>query len=162
MPSPVFRRSVLEFGNAIDQSREIFLAERSSKAQQNGFLRDFLRSVARLSSVIGRPRSQETPPRGALTSALTQRSDFWQKSYPVVPIGLSAAGAAADATFLFTRGSHRPHHGSRPRRGPPRRAPRSQWAGPRSSAPSPVFSTQQRTSRRRRIPRRTPSRRWGC
>ena len=38
MPSPVFRRSVLEFGNAIDQSREIFLAERSSKAQQNGFL----------------------------------------------------------------------------------------------------------------------------
>ena len=76
MPSPVFRRSVLEFGNAIDQSREIFLAERSSKAQQNGFLRDFLRLCCAI-KLRNRPaKISGNAAATTLTSALTQRSDF--------------------------------------------------------------------------------------
>ena len=76
MPSPVFRRSVLEFGNAIDQSREIFLAERSSKAQQNGFLRDFFDLCCAI-KLRNRPaKISGNAAATTLTSALTQRSDF--------------------------------------------------------------------------------------
>ena len=180
----VSKTSVSKGPNAIDQPRETSSFDANDSWETSKRVFQVFFSLAPRIRRSGRPaKTSENAAATTLTSALTQRSDFSKKLPARAPYRrhltdrdekdlLTAKGAHATRSGAM---EHMSSKNKQPKAKSPthreaqiisrrtrRRATSGGGARGRRRPRRPCSLHNKRTSRRRRIPRRTPSRRSGC